>query len=77
MLINDSLDEFSYDANLAGLSYTLSYNHYGLAVSFSGYSDKIGFLMNKVFDKIFSFQVDPFRFETFKKNVSNRILFSL
>lgn len=57
MLINESLNEYSYEANLAGYHFELNVNDYGVEVSFAGYSDKIHLLMNKIFDSMTSFQV--------------------
>ena len=70
MLLSDELNEYSYDANLADLDYDLSLNEYGVEVTFTGYSDKIGLLMNKVFEKMVTLQIDPLRFSMLKENVS-------
>jgi len=70
MLLSDSLNENCYYANLAELDYSLEINDYGLEITFNGYNDKMGVLINKVFETISSFQIDPLRFKIIKENVS-------
>lgn len=47
-LVRDALDEYSYDAELAGLDYHLSPNILGLDISVGGYTDKMSVLLEKV-----------------------------
>ncbi|SJX63498.1 related to STE23-Metalloprotease involved in a-factor processing [Sporisorium reilianum f. sp. reilianum] len=68
-LISDSLVEYSYDATLAGLSYMLDSQDQSLALSLSGYNDKIPVLARSILDKLANFQVDPRRFELVKDRV--------
>ncbi len=69
-LVKDSLNENLYYAILAGLNYSVNPNYYGLDLSFWGFNDKMGVLINKVFETISSFQIDPLRFKIIKENVS-------
>lgn len=39
--LQDALNEFSYDAAVAGLSYSASFTARGISLSFSGYNDKL------------------------------------
>ena len=69
-LFRDSLVEFSYAADLAGLSYRVSPTNYGLNVLFSGFNDKMNVLLENLFEKMASFKVDPQRFKILKESVS-------
>lgn len=74
-LFRDSITEYSYEADLAGLRYGLNPNNYGLNISFSGFNDKMDVLLNKVFERMASFRVDSQRFnilkESYKRNLMN------
>lgn len=70
-LFRDSINEFSYSADLAGLRYGLSPNNYGLNVSFSGFNDKMNVLLETLFEKMSTFKVDPQRFHILKESVRN------
>jgi len=65
-LILDSLSEYSFNADLAGFSYGVVNTVYGMDVRVSGYNDKLDILLNKVFETIANFKVDPARFEQSK-----------
>lgn len=67
-LLKDSLSEFSYSARLAGISYDMSSNLYGLQFSLGGYSDKQDSLLVKVLDRLCSGQVDEKRFDILLEN---------
>ncbi|EOD51237.1 putative a-pheromone processing metallopeptidase ste23 protein [Neofusicoccum parvum UCRNP2] len=47
-LVEDSLVEYSYDAELAGIAYRVSNSPLGVDVSVSGYNDKMPILLEKV-----------------------------
>lgn len=68
-LISDSLVEYSYDASLAGLSYMLDSQDQSLALSLSGYNDKIPVLARSILEKLANFQIDPRRFELVQDRV--------
>ena len=68
-LIRDSLTEYSYDAELAGLSYTFDSQADGILLTVDGYNDKLAVLAKVVFEKIRSLQVDPQRFTIIKDQV--------
>lgn len=68
-LFRDSITEYSYAADLAGLRYGLNPNNYGLSVSFSGFNDKMNVLLETIFEKMASFKVDPQRFNILKESV--------
>lgn len=65
-LFRDALTEYSYDAELAGLDYSLNNTKYGLTLSVRGYYDKQPVLLQKIMHKLTNFQVDPKRFMILK-----------
>ncbi|XP_021366935.1 insulin-degrading enzyme-like isoform X1 [Mizuhopecten yessoensis] len=67
MLFKDALNEYSYNAGLAGLHYDLSATKYGITLSISGYSDKQPVLLKKILDKLTQFSVDPDQFYIIKE----------
>lgn len=69
-IVNDSLSEFSYDADLAGLSYNFLQHSGGLLVSMSGYNDKMVVLVQHVLEKIKALAVNPERLAVMKEQVS-------
>jgi insulysin len=67
--VTDSLTEFSYDADLAGLHYSFSSHNLGLWVTLSGYNDKLPVLAHHVLEKIKDIAVDPERLQVMKEQV--------
>jgi insulysin len=65
-LLKDSLTEYSYMAELAGLKYSLNATNYGLSVSVSGFSDKMDVLLETVVERMASLRIDPQRFAILK-----------
>ncbi|KAL0571049.1 metalloprotease [Marasmius crinis-equi] len=57
-LITESLTEFAYDAELAGLKYDCHSSSKGLYVVLRGYNDKMGVLAEKVLERVKSLRVD-------------------
>ncbi|CAG8459644.1 11740_t:CDS:10 [Diversispora eburnea] len=69
-LLNDALTEYSYDADLAGLSYNIGNNNYeGIIISLQGFNDKLPVLLEKIIHEMKNFKVDPKRFEIIKEQV--------
>ncbi|KZT27341.1 hypothetical protein NEOLEDRAFT_1176768 [Neolentinus lepideus HHB14362 ss-1] len=68
-LVTDSLTEYSYDADLAGLSYNLMTHGLGVWVVLSGYNDKIPVLTQRVFASVKQLKVMPDRLEVFKEQI--------
>ncbi|XP_013403642.1 insulin-degrading enzyme [Lingula anatina] len=66
-LFRDALNEYAYDAELAGLGYSLLGTVYGIYLGIRGYSDKQPILLKKVMEKMTTFKPDPKRFEIFKE----------
>ncbi|KAK2749559.1 Insulinase (Peptidase M16) [Onygenales sp. PD_40] len=69
-LVRDSLSDYSYDAELAGLDYSLSSSVFGLEVSVSGYNDKMAVLLEKVLVSMRDLKVKPDRFKVVKERMS-------
>ncbi|KAF9246784.1 hypothetical protein DTO027I6_5298 [Penicillium roqueforti] len=69
-LVRDSLDEYSYDAELAGLDYNLSANILGLDISVSGYNDKMSVLLDKVLNTMHGLVVNQDRFDIIKERLA-------
>ncbi len=65
-LLKDSLNEYSYMAELAGLKYTVNASNYGLNVSVSGFSDKMDVLLDTVVERMATLKIDPQRFAILK-----------
>ena len=67
-LVNDQLTEFSYDADLAGLSYSLYKHIRGFTVRVSGYDDKQAVLVDRIVDALRDPNFADDRFEIVKEN---------
>ncbi|KZT41760.1 hypothetical protein SISSUDRAFT_981316 [Sistotremastrum suecicum HHB10207 ss-3] len=60
-LVTDALQEYSYDADLAGLQYSFSSSSRGFQLSLSGYNSKLPVLLQKVLDTFRNLKVDSVR----------------
>ncbi|KAJ5641894.1 Peptidase M16core [Penicillium lividum] len=69
-LVQDSLDEYSYDAELAGLDYHLAANILGLDISVGGYNDKMSVLLDKVLLTMRDLVVNEDRFDIIKERLT-------
>ncbi|KAH0368926.1 putative metalloprotease, partial [Aureobasidium melanogenum] len=65
-LIEDSLTEYSYDAELAGLEYDLQNHAQGFDVTVSGYNDKMAVLLEKVLVAMRDLEIKKDRFDIIK-----------
>ncbi|KKZ60738.1 insulysin [[Emmonsia] crescens] len=70
-LIRDDLQEYSYDAELGGLDYSLSASVFGLEMSVTGYNDKMAVLLEKVLHSMRDFKVKPDRFKIVKERMAD------
>ncbi|KAM4032052.1 insulin-degrading enzyme isoform 1-T1 [Anomaloglossus baeobatrachus] len=66
-LLKDSLNEYAYAAELAGLNYDLQNTIYGMYLSVKGYNDKQHILLRKIIEKMATFEIDEKRFEIIKE----------
>ncbi|KAI9475636.1 MAG: Metalloenzyme, LuxS/M16 peptidase-like protein [Benjaminiella poitrasii] len=69
-LLTDSLSEYSYNAEVAGLFYILHRECKGFTLHLGGYSDKLLVLLEKVVDKMKHLQISPDRFEVIKEEIT-------
>lgn len=69
-LVRDALEEYSYDAELAGLQYTVSLDGKGLFIEVSGYNDKLPVLLEKVLETMRDVEMREDRFEILKERLS-------
>uniref|UniRef100_A0A224YLK8 Insulin-degrading enzyme n=1 Tax=Rhipicephalus zambeziensis TaxID=60191 RepID=A0A224YLK8_9ACAR len=67
-LFTDALNEYTYAAMQAGLSYSLDNTIYGIVLSIRGYNDKQHVLLSKIMDKLTNFVVDQQRFDILKES---------
>ncbi|TNM99655.1 hypothetical protein fugu_012688 [Takifugu bimaculatus] len=66
-LLKDSLNEYAYAAELAGLNYDLQNTVYGMHLSVKGYNDKQHILLKKIVEKMATFEIDEKRFDIIKE----------
>ncbi|GAT24591.1 a-pheromone processing metallopeptidase Ste23 [Aspergillus luchuensis] len=69
-LVRDALNEYSYDAELAGLDYSLSASLFGLDISVGGYNDKMSVLLEKVLTSMRDLVIKPDRFNIIKERMT-------
>ncbi|KAI0480517.1 ubiquitin carboxyl-terminal hydrolase-like protein [Xylariaceae sp. FL0804] len=68
-LVRDALEEYSYDADLAGLQYNVSLDSRGLFVEVAGYNDKLPVLLEQVLLTMRDLQVKDDRFDIVKERL--------
>ncbi|EMC94102.1 hypothetical protein BAUCODRAFT_75180 [Baudoinia panamericana UAMH 10762] len=69
-LVEDSLQEYAYDAEIAGLDYSISMHNQGIDVSVSGYNDKLPVLLEKVLLRMRDLEIKQDRFDITKEWVT-------
>lgn len=72
-VLRDSLVEFSYYAEVAGLNYSLENTSEGLTLIVSGYNDKISRLLQTITERMVSLAVKPDRFKVLKEQMSRSL----
>lgn len=70
-LVTDSLTEFAYDADLAGLQYSFGSHALGVYLSMNGYNDKLLVLAKVVFERVKNLKIKPERLAVLKDHVRN------
>ncbi|XP_026744064.1 insulin-degrading enzyme [Trichoplusia ni] len=68
LLLRDSLQQFAYAAELAGLRWSIGNAKHGISVTIDGYDDKQSVLLDKIIDKMVNFKADPKRFHIMMEN---------
>lgn len=69
-LVKDALEEYAYDAELAGLSYRIGDNSRGIVIDVSGYNDKLHDLLQQVATTMQNLEIKQERFEVIKERNS-------
>jgi len=72
-MCEDSLNEFSYFADICGLFFSLHYDSSGVEVSFEGYSQKLPVLAETVLQRMKALQIDPERFDIIKTRYQRQL----
>ena len=68
-LVEDSLMEYAYDAEVAGLEYAISLQDQGFDVTVSGYNDKMAVLLEKVLVSMRDLEIKDDRFDIVKERL--------
>ncbi|KAG0279853.1 Insulinase (Peptidase M16) [Linnemannia exigua] len=68
-LVKDALNEDTYAAQMAGLSYTLDSSIHGIQLAIRGYNDKALLLLEKVIHAMHTLQIEPDRFSRVRDQV--------
>lgn len=66
-LLADYLNAYAYDAQIAGLFYSIYLTSTGFQVSLGGYNDKMRVLLHAIVKQIVNFEVKPNRFSALKE----------
>jgi len=69
-LVRDALEEYSYDAELAGLQYNVSLDTRGLFIEVSGYNDKLAVLLEQVLVTMRDLEIREDRFDIIKERLT-------
>ncbi|RSL60589.1 hypothetical protein CEP51_013736 [Fusarium floridanum] len=69
-LVRDALEEYSYDAELAGLQYNVSLDSRGLCLNVSGYNDKLPVLLEQVVTTMRDLDIKEDRFEIVRERLT-------
>ncbi|KAI9226187.1 MAG: Metalloenzyme, LuxS/M16 peptidase-like protein, partial [Piptocephalis tieghemiana] len=68
-LVRDALNEYSYDAEVAGLSWSIHTDVDGLVLSLEGYNDRMPVLLQKVIQGLREFRPSPERFDLIREQL--------
>ncbi|XP_073016087.1 insulin-degrading enzyme-like 1, peroxisomal [Primulina eburnea] len=69
-LLMDYLNEYAYDAQVAGLYYGVNNTEHGFQVTVVGYNHKLKILLDTVIQRIANFEVKPERFAVMKELIT-------
>ncbi|XP_058205100.1 insulin-degrading enzyme-like 1, peroxisomal isoform X2 [Rhododendron vialii] len=69
-LLVDYLNEYAYDAQIAGLGYSIHVTRSGFQVSVGGYNHKLRILLETIIEKVVKFEVKPDRFYVIKETIT-------
>lgn len=66
-MVKDALQEYTYDADISGLNYSLLTNSMGLELAVHGYNDKLGVLLDKIVTMMRDVELRQDRFDIIKE----------
>lgn len=69
-LVRDALEEYSYDADIAGLQYVVTLDSRGLFIEVAGYNDKLPVLLEQVLQTMLKLEIRNDRFDIVKERLS-------
>jgi insulysin len=72
-LLNDQLNEYSYDANVAGLGYSLDDVADGLVLAVNGYNDKLDVLLARIAHRMRHLVIKKERFDVQKDALARQL----
>jgi insulysin len=72
-IVRDALEEYSYNAELAGLDYSISSYSSGIEITVSGYNDKLLVLLKKVLVTMRDLEIKPERFNIIKEQLARAL----
>lgn len=72
-LLHDSLTEYSYNAELAGISYFTELTLHGIQLRVRGYNSKQNVLLKKIVERMVDLEIDPERFESMKDKILRKL----
>ncbi|XP_072026752.1 insulin-degrading enzyme-like [Amphiura filiformis] len=73
VLLRDELNEYAYDAELAGINYSIESTIYGLLLHIDGYNHKQLILLERIMEKMSSFVIDEKRFDVIKETYTRML----
>lgn len=68
-IFEDSLASFAYDAEVAGLGYSVSSSKHGFTIRAQGYNSKIRLLLDHILKRLASYTLEPLRFDAWKERL--------
>ncbi|KAH8673592.1 peptidase M16 inactive domain-containing protein [Xylariales sp. PMI_506] len=69
-LVRDALEEYSYDAEIAGLQYNVTLDSRGLFIEVAGYNDKLPVLLDQVLKTMRDVEIKDDRFDIIKERLT-------
>lgn len=72
-LVKDALEEYAYDAELAGLLYMVNHNTHGLQLQVAGYNDKQAVLLEKILVTMRDLIIAEDRFAILKERLTRSL----
>jgi insulysin len=69
-LVRDALEEYAYDAELAGLQYSTTVGSRGLLLDISGYNDKLPVLLQQIATTMHNLDIKQERFDVVKERLT-------